>query len=62
LRSSTQQGKIDRRPLALAPERERLKTSTLAFPGKIAADAAANRLVIADSNHHRVLVTTSTAR
>ena len=53
-----EQGKIDRRPLALAPERERLKTSTLAFPGKIAADAAANRLVIADSNHHRVLVTT----
>ena len=53
-----EQGKIDRRPIALSPERERLLTSTLAFPGKVAADAAANRLVIADSNHHRVLVTT----
>ncbi|HEX5216726.1 MAG TPA: thioredoxin-like domain-containing protein, partial [Vicinamibacterales bacterium] len=53
-----EQGKIDRRPIALAPERERLKSSTLAFPGKVAVDGAANRLLIADSNHHRVLVTT----
>ena len=29
----------------------------LSFPGKIEVDADANRLFIADSNHHRVLVT-----
>ena len=47
---------IDRRPIPLSLERERLKTSTLAFPGKILADEAGGRLFIADSNHHRVLV------
>ena len=51
-----EQGKIDRRPIATSLERERLKTSTLAFPGKVLADAASSRLFIADSNHHRVLV------
>jgi thiol-disulfide isomerase/thioredoxin len=47
---------IDRRPIPLSLERERLKTSMLAFPGKILADEAGGRLFIADSNHHRVLV------
>jgi len=47
---------IDRTPLPLSPERERLRTSTLAFPGKVLADEASSRLFIADSNHHRVLV------
>lgn len=51
-----EQGKIDRRPIPLAPERERLRASTLAFPGKVLADEAAQRLFIADSNHHRVIV------
>jgi thiol-disulfide isomerase/thioredoxin len=50
------QGKIDRRPLALSPERERIETSTLAFPGKVLVDDAGGRLFVADSNHHRVLV------
>ena len=51
---------IDRKPIALSPERERLKMSTLAFPGKVLADEAGGRLLIADSNHHRVLVATMT--
>jgi thiol-disulfide isomerase/thioredoxin len=51
-----ERGLIDRTPLALSPERERIETSTLAFPGKVLADAARSRLFIADSNHHRVLV------
>jgi DNA-binding beta-propeller fold protein YncE len=51
-----EQGKIDRRPLPLAPERERLQLSTLAFPGKVLADEAGGRLFIADSSHHRILV------
>jgi thiol-disulfide isomerase/thioredoxin len=53
-----EQHRLDRRPLPLAPERERLRTSTLAFPGKVLADEGAGRLFIADSNHHRVLITT----
>lgn len=50
------QQKIDRRPVPLSPERERLRTSTLAFPGKVAVDETTERLLVADSNHHRVLV------
>ncbi len=30
----------------------------LAFPGKVLADAASSRLFIADSGHHRIIVTT----
>jgi thiol-disulfide isomerase/thioredoxin len=57
-----EQDKIDRRPLAMTPERERLRTSTLAFPGKVLADEAASRLFIADSSHHRVLVASMDGR
>jgi thiol-disulfide isomerase/thioredoxin len=49
---------MDRRPIALSLERERLKTSALAFPGKVLADEAGARLFVADSNHHRVLIAT----
>ncbi len=52
------QGKIDRRPIAVSPERERMQQSTLAFPGKVLADEASGRLFVADSNHHRVIVAT----
>jgi thiol-disulfide isomerase/thioredoxin len=51
-----EQGKIDRRPIPVSLERERIKTSSLAFPGKVLADELTGRLFIADSNHHRVLV------
>jgi thiol-disulfide isomerase/thioredoxin len=51
---------MDRRPIAQSPERERLKTSALAFPGKVLADEVGSRLFIADSNHHRVLIVTMT--
>ncbi|MEZ5316400.1 MAG: thioredoxin-like domain-containing protein [Vicinamibacterales bacterium] len=51
-----EQGRIDRTPLPVSLERERLRTSTLAFPGKVLADEPGDRLFIADSNHHRVLV------
>jgi thiol-disulfide isomerase/thioredoxin len=53
---------IDRRPIPLSLERERLKTSVLAFPGKVLADEAGGRLFVADSNHHRVVVTTLAGR
>ena len=47
---------LDRRPLPLSPERLAIEGSTLAFPGKVLADEAGQRLYIADSNHHRVLI------
>ncbi|MBK7895897.1 MAG: redoxin domain-containing protein [Anaerolineaceae bacterium] len=48
---------LDRTPLALKLERENLANSPLLFPGKVLADAANNRLFIADSNHNRIVVT-----
>ena len=47
---------IDRTPLDLKLERENLANSPLLFPGKVLADAANNRLFIADSNHNRIVV------
>jgi thiol-disulfide isomerase/thioredoxin/sugar lactone lactonase YvrE len=51
-----EQGLIDRAPIARSRERERLRASALAFPGKVLADEAGGRLFIADSNHHRILI------
>ena len=51
-----ERGLLNRAPIPQSLERERLQTSTLAFPGKVVADAPRDRLFIADSNHHRVLV------
>lgn len=48
-------GFLVRSPLVLTPEAA--PTSTLAFPGKVLADPARNRLFVADSGHHRILVT-----
>ena len=48
-------GLLDHRPLRFA--RETVTQSFLAFPGKIAVDAQANRLIITDSTHHRLLET-----
>lgn len=46
---------IDRTPLPVAPLGE--PSGILRFPGKVLADAESNRLFIADSGHHRVVVT-----
>jgi thiol-disulfide isomerase/thioredoxin len=51
-----EQGGIDRTPLPRSFERDRLRTSALAFPGKVLADEATGRLFITDSNHHRILI------
>ncbi len=53
-------GELVRSPLDLALEEASKPQSLLSFPGKIKADPASNRLVITDSNHHRIVVTTST--
>jgi sugar lactone lactonase YvrE len=50
-------GVLDARPLPIALERARRPGEPLAFPGKVAVDAAAGRLYVSDSNHHRIVET-----
>jgi DNA-binding beta-propeller fold protein YncE len=50
------EGTLDRRPVDFRLE-ELQTTSPLAFPGKVGVNLAENRLFIADTNHHRLLVT-----
>jgi thiol-disulfide isomerase/thioredoxin len=47
---------INRDPLPLALEGANQPGFTLAFPGKVLADAAGGRLFIADTNHHRIVI------
>jgi len=49
-------GELNREPLALALEGAGTPPGVLAFPGKVVADAAGNRLFIADTNHHRIII------
>ena len=51
-----ERGEIDRTPLALDLERTRQADRPLLYPGKVLADGETNRLFIADSNHHRIVV------
>ena len=46
-------GLLDHRPLRFA--RETTTEALLAFPGKVAVDATADRLVVSDSSHHRII-------
>jgi len=49
---------LDEKPVRFDLVRYREKGDTpLFFPGKILADAKSNRLVIADSTHHRIVIT-----
>lgn len=50
-------GELNEEPLKLVLERAKVGDLPLAFPGKILADGATDRLFIADSNHHRIVVT-----
>ena len=49
-------GKVDRFDLVL--EKDRQPITPLAFPGKVLADQESDRLFIADTGHHRIVVTT----
>lgn len=49
-------GLLDRSPVHFATESSRSARTPLRFPGKILADAAGQRLLIADSAHHRIVV------
>jgi len=58
IRVFDERGEINRSPLPLQLERAHHADRPLSYPGKVLADAASNRLFIADSNHNRILVTT----
>jgi thiol-disulfide isomerase/thioredoxin len=49
-------GTLDEAPVRFDLERHRAPKTPLRFPGKIIADAQAQRLFIADSNHNRIVV------
>jgi thiol-disulfide isomerase/thioredoxin len=57
IREYDAQGVLDRIPLDLALESESLPETPLSFPGKVLAGADSGRLFIADSNHHRIIIT-----
>ncbi|MGH9905979.1 MAG: thioredoxin-like domain-containing protein, partial [Pyrinomonadaceae bacterium] len=50
-------GELNEEPLKLALERAKVGDLPLAFPGKLLADANADRLFLADSNHNRIVIT-----
>lgn len=50
------QGKLDRTPVAWSLEKEKEPARPLSFPGKVLADAASRRLLIADTAHHRIVI------
>jgi DNA-binding beta-propeller fold protein YncE len=49
-------GEIDRTPLEFVLEGAGDPGTALAFPGKVLVDSPNNRLFIADSNHHRIVI------
>lgn len=49
-------GLLDTTPLSLVLETEAAAPTVLSYPGKVLADEATNRLFVADSGHHRILV------
>ena len=49
-------GQLDRRKVVMDPIARRMPNPVLSFPGKVLADAASNRLFIADSNHNRIVI------
>jgi DNA-binding beta-propeller fold protein YncE len=53
-----ERGEINRAPLPLQLERAHHADRPLMYPGKVLADAASNRLFIADSSHNRIVVST----
>ncbi|MCU0511376.1 MAG: redoxin domain-containing protein [Anaerolineae bacterium] len=50
------QGDLNREPLAAALEGAGDPGTLLLFPGKVQVDAAGQRLFIADSSHHRIII------
>src|SRR4051812_1616350 len=57
IKDHTDKKTLDPKPLRFDTAKFRDQPTPLAFPGKVLADTASNRLFIADSTHHRVVVT-----
>jgi DNA-binding beta-propeller fold protein YncE len=57
IKDSSAKGTLNVKPLRFDTAKFRDQPTPLAFPGKVHADAASNRLFIADSTHHRIVVT-----
>lgn len=51
-----QSGQLDETPLKLALEAARAEATPLRYPGKVLADAASQRVFIADSAHNRIVI------
>src|SRR5919202_6298874 len=59
IRQHQEKGTINSQELTLTLEKQRQPLATpLAFPGKVLADGEGERLFIADSGHHRIIVST----
>ncbi|MBX9652618.1 redoxin domain-containing protein [bacterium] len=52
----TRKKTLDKTPLHFELEQYAAKPTPLRYPGKVIADSAGNRLFIADSGHHRIIV------
>lgn len=52
-------GELHRSPLELTLEEAARPETLLSYPGKISADSKSQRLFITDSNHNRILITSS---
>jgi thiol-disulfide isomerase/thioredoxin len=50
--------KLDLKPPALAPEKDRPAPTPLSYPGKVLADGPGNRLFISDTGNNRIVMTT----
>ena len=51
-------GKISDHSIEISLSKDALPQTSLSFPGKICADKEGERLVVADSGHHRILIVT----
>lgn len=61
IREHQEKGTINFHELHLTLEKQKQPLATpLAFPGKVLADEAGKRLFIADSGHHRIIISTLT--
>ena len=56
VRAFDAQGLLRREPIEAVVGLEVVETGPLAFPGKVLVDETSNRLFVADSGHHRVVV------
>jgi thiol-disulfide isomerase/thioredoxin len=56
------EGKLNLKPIPLDLEKDKKPVMPLSFPGKIAADEKSDTLVISDSDHNRIVVTSLRGR